>query len=110
VTNKLKPALFYALHRSVYGIGGYKVVAVTTYKERRGRWFGRYVDDNTATHGASDLQGRFDTPEAAKAAIAGLVEIQKRHEGPIKAARRSYDAAQHAERDEVDAYLKGLPR
>jgi hypothetical protein len=106
----LKSALFYALHRSVYGVGGYKVVAVTTYKERRGRWFGRYVDDNTATHGAGDLQGRFDTPEAAKAAITGLVEIQKRHEGPIEAARHVYEATQRAERDEIEAYMKGLPR
>jgi hypothetical protein len=110
MTSKLKEPLFYSLHRSMYGVSGYKVVAVTTYKERRGRWHGRYVDDNSGTHGAGDLEGRFDAPEKAQAAIAGLAAIEAKHKAPIDAARRAYDAAQRAERDEINTYLKGLPR
>lgn len=106
MTSNLKPPLFYALHRSVYGVGGYKVVAVTTYKESRGRWFGRYVEDNSGTHGSGDLEGRFDTVEAAQAKVNGVAAIRVKHAPLIKAAQREYDAAQRAERTEVDAYLK----
>jgi hypothetical protein len=90
----------------MYGVGGFKVVAVTTYKERRGRWHGRYVDDNSGTHGAGDLEGRFETVEAAQAKIRGLAAIRERHAPLIRAAQREYELAQRRERDELDAYLK----
>lgn len=100
---KLKEPLFFALHRRW---GNYRVVAVTTYKEQRGRWHGRYVHDNEGTHGAGDLEGRFATQEAAEAKVRGLEEIKERHAPLISTAERALRAAERNQRDELDAYLK----
>jgi len=74
---KLKEPLFFAIRRNLHS----DIVAVTTEKDR-GRWFGRYVKDNSATHGGckygqDDIDGRYPTQEAAEQVRERIAEIKR---------------------------------
>ena len=87
---KLKELLFFAIRRNLHS----DIVAVTTEKDR-GRWFGRYVKDNSATHGSTiyghpDIDGRYPTQEAAEQARKRVSRIkaafQEKHDSLNKQA------------------------
>ena len=76
----MKPALYYAIRKGC----DHSIVAVTTEKAGRfgrRRWHGRYVIDNTPTHGNSgDLRGYFKTQEDAEKCIARIKEIDAKYD------------------------------
>ncbi len=98
----MKPALFYAIRRNLYS----DVVAITSVKDRRNHWFGRYVKDNTATHGNGNIMGRFDTQEAAETKRSELAKIANEY----AAKRQPHQDAIHQlhceERDAINAAVK----
>lgn len=104
MASKLKEALFYTLH--IRWLSDYKVLAVTT--EKNYQYFGRYVDDNSATHARkSECKGRFPTAEAAQECIAAVKAVREAHRPDIKAARAAVAEAEQAEYREIEAVLKG---
>lgn len=80
----MKPALYYAIRLNLHN----DIIAVTS--ERRDRygahkWNGRYVRDNTATHGGyryghSDIVGKFPTQEDAEDARRELKVVHDNYE------------------------------
>jgi hypothetical protein len=99
----MKPALFYAIRRDLYN----NVVAVTSIKDHRNHWFGRYVRDNSATHGRGDLMGRFETREAAEAKREELAKIATDYDAKRKPHSDAISRLYREERDAIDEAVKG---
>ena len=88
----MKQALFYAIRKAY----GHPIVAVTTQKPGiygPGRWYGRYVLNNTVTHGnAGDLRGNFKTVEDAEKCLEAIKEIDARFDRKEKRLSRLMSA------------------
>lgn len=81
----MKPALYYSI-QSDYG-SDYQVVAITSEKSRQ--WYGRTVANNVATHGTMrNLNGRFETAEAAQLKIEAIDRIDKHYKPQIEAIEK----------------------
>ena len=104
----MKPALFYA----VSGTRNPQIVAVTseTRSGLRRKWHGRYVSDNTPTHGKfgghDDIKGRFTTVEEAQGCIADLKRITAKYQRLREPHQDAISDLYRQEREEI----KGLTR
>lgn len=99
----LKKALFYTLGRTWLG-RDYRVMAVTTEKKRQ--YFGRWTEDNSATHvSIHDTVGRFKTEADALDHVSKVEAIKAKHRPLIRAADNAADAARNAEQAEITALL-----
>jgi hypothetical protein len=98
----VKTPLYYSIRvMSVYN----PIVAVTSEK-LRGRWHGRYVDDNTPTHGnQSDLRGKFTSLEMAKRCKSDISEINGRYREQSKVINKQLSALYVKEREEIEALI-----
>ena len=103
----MKKALYYAIKRNLHN----DIVAVTSEKSK-GRWYGRYVKDTTATHGApgygmSDIMGRFDTSEEAEAKRTQIAAIAKEYEDRRSPHQKAISELHHMERRAIDRAVNG---
>lgn len=101
----MKPALYYAIRKNLYK----DIVAVTSEKDK-GRWYGRYVRDNTATHGApgygtSDIIGRFATVEEAEAKRARFASIGEYYDKKRKELQDQISALYRDEKAQIQAEM-----
>lgn len=101
-----KPALYYAVRKALY----HPVVAVTTEKPSRlhgKKWHGRYVSDNTPTHGdVSDLRGRFKTQEQAEKHVAAIREVDKIYDAKMKRLNDAMRQNYRDHRNAIEALIK----
>lgn len=92
--------------KQCFSIAGYEVLKITRETDRR-IWGST---DGVSNHARpSACIGRFDTEDAAKAAIARVTQIRKEHEAMIRAAGEAYDRAVAERNREVSIYLKSVP-
>jgi hypothetical protein len=103
----MKPALYYAIRSGA-------IIAVTSEKEARHQWFGRYVTDNSATHGSSagygqaQLRGRFETIEAAEAMRDQLIAIAAKYDAIRKPHHDAVTASYRHEREAIEAVIANV--
>lgn len=99
----MKPALYYA----VSGTNNPQIVAVTseTTAGYRKKWHGRYVSDNTPTHGKfgghDDIKGRFTTVEEAQSHVAALRKISAKYERLREPHQTAISDLYRKEREEI---------
>jgi hypothetical protein len=100
----MKPALYYTIHTMcMYP----KVIAVTSEKAR-GRWYGREVRDNTATHGTNtDVRGRWDTQAEAEAMLTQVSKLAADYQERREQLANVVGMLSRSERDAMDALFKG---
>lgn len=101
----MKPALFYSLA----GWSHDRVVAITSTKRDR-LWYGRECHDNIATHGTlRELRGRFDTQEAAEAAMRVIRSIEAKYK-PLIDAANAESSRLYSEKSKAIEAKYGTPR
>ena len=106
----MKPALYYAIMRNLHN----DVVAITSEKTgRRSGWAGRYVRDNTPTHGtfggfSGGIMGRFDSAEAAEAKRKELAQIAADYEARRKPHQEATTRLYNQEREAIEAACRSV--
>lgn len=104
MTDKLKPILWYTIR--VFSFRPH-IIGVTTEKAR-GRWFGRDIYDNTATHGTdSDIRGKFETQHEAEAAFGRVMEITRRYKIKYDELEDNRKSIRRCELVELDRAYQG---
>lgn len=103
----MKSALFYALRNNIW----YSVIAVTSVKEHgyRKGWHGRYVVDNTPTHGVErDLIGRFNSAEDAIAIKDEIAAIRAKYKDLRKSLEQQIFGLHSEEHQAINAVIKNV--
>jgi hypothetical protein len=101
---KLKDVLFYTIKRG--WLNNYEILAVTT--EKRRQYFGRRVEDNSATHvTVRDCHGKFSTAEEAKNKTDGIKKIQAAYMPLIDEAAREFSRLHNQQTRDIDRVLRG---
>lgn len=109
MADKLKAVLYYTLVGRWGGGCGYSVMAVTS-ETGRDRINGRLLLEHGGfepTHARkSDKFGRFDSEQAARDKIAGIVAIREKYEPLIKVAQKELVNIRARETREIQEILR----
>jgi hypothetical protein len=94
----MKKALYYAIRSAHYSP---KVIAITSIKGQH--WYGRETRHDTATHGrlGDDINGKFETLEAAQAKVEAIARVERHHAPLIEAAQLQLTRANEAKRRSI---------
>ena len=103
----MKKPLYFAIRKNLYD----DIVAVTS-EHPSGKWAGRYVKDNTVTHGSNrygqdDKSGSFETQEQAEAMRDCIRKIGATFKERREALNRQFSELYKEERAAIDAAIEG---
>lgn len=110
----MKPALYYAI-RINYGNDVVAVTSERTTRRNEKRWAGRYVKDNTATHGGmtyghSDIIGKFATQGEAEYTRKRMLEIHDEFKERREFLSKKISELWSQERIAVDKLINGIAK